>query len=143
MNNQQQIKIEYEGQTYQIEAKVIEGLEDEQILALLSPSFPGMAGAKINRKEDGSLEIIKRVGTKGSELLELLKNCPEDTLTQQIVRLNQLLSSPQLTLGELEQTYQQMSREKLVYILEDRRKTTQSVTQKLYYCQTHRVATLW
>lgn len=141
MNNKPQIKIEYEGQTYQIEAKVIEGLEDEQILGLLSPSFPGMAGAKINRKEDGSLEIIKRVGTKGSELLELLKNCPADTFPQQIVRLNQLLSNHQLTLGELEQVYQHMN--KVISLTENRRKTTRTIIQKLNYCQTNSTVSLW
>ena len=141
MNNKPQIKIEYEGQNYQIEAKVIEGLEDEQILSLLSPSFPGMAGAKINRKEDGSLEIIKRVGTKGSKLVELLKNCPKDTFPQQIVRLNQKLSNHQLTLGELEQVYQHMN--KVISLTENRRKTTRTIIQKLNYCQTNSTVSLW
>lgn len=142
MNNKPQIKIEYEGQTYQIEAKVIEGLEDEQILALLSPSFPGMAGGKINRAEDGSLEIIKRVGTKGNnKLLELLNDCSEDILTQQIAQLNQRLSSPKLTLGELEQIYQHMN--KVIHLTENKRKTTRTVIQKLNYCPTNSITTLW
>ena len=80
--NKNAIKIEYEGQSYAVDADKIEGLDDEQIISLLSVGFPGMAGGKIERHEDGSIKIIKRVGTKGSNfLLKLLEACPEDNLS--------------------------------------------------------------
>ena len=84
-NNKNAIKIEYEGQSYSVDADKIEGLDDEQIISLLSVGFPGMAGGKIERQEDGSIKIIKRVGTKGSNVLvELLEACPEDNLPLKI-----------------------------------------------------------
>ena len=85
--NQEQINIEYEGQSYSVDADKIKGLKDTQILDLLSVGFPGMANGKLERQEDGSIKIIKRVGTKGSSsnsLIELLRACPEDDLALKI-----------------------------------------------------------
>ena len=89
-NLKKQIKVEYEGQSYAVDADKIEGLDDEQIISLLSVGFPGMAGGKIEKHEDGSIKIIKRVGTKGSNaLVKLLKACPEDNLPLKIESFNQ------------------------------------------------------
>ncbi|MGL6344783.1 MAG: hypothetical protein ACRC80_37235, partial [Waterburya sp.] len=87
-------KIEYEGTTYEVDTATITGLSDQQILNLLAPGFPGMAGGKLERSEDGSIKIIKRVGTKGNHsFVELLQSCPADTLPIQIDRLNCQLTS--------------------------------------------------
>lgn len=135
-----QTKIEYEGQFYNIDANIINSLDDQQILDLLAPSFPGMAGGKLERNEDGSIKIIKRVGTKGScELLKLLKTYPEDDLSLKINQLNQKLSKQEITLGEWEQAYGEMGIEKLKQVLELRRQTTLYVVQSLYYCPSNLV----
>ncbi|MEM7593893.1 MAG: hypothetical protein AAF383_20690 [Cyanobacteria bacterium P01_A01_bin.83] len=89
-NDKNAIKVEYEGQTYSVDTAKIEGLDDEQIISLLSVGFPGMAGGKIERQENGSIKIIKRVGTKGSNaLVKLLEACPEDNLLLQVECFNQ------------------------------------------------------
>lgn len=135
-----QTKIEYEGQFYNIDANIINSLDDQQILDLLAPSFPGMAGGKLERNEDGSIKIIKRVGTKGNcELLKLLKTYPEDNLSLKINQLNQKLSKQKITLGEWEQACEEMGIEKLKQVLELRRQTTLYVVQSLYYCHSNLV----
>ena len=101
--NQKQVNIEYEGQTYPIDADKIEGLEDIQILDLLSVGFPGIANGKLERLEDGLIRITKRVGTKGNEqlteVLELFKSCPEDDLTLKIENYIQQLTE-ELTVSQ-------------------------------------------
>ncbi|BAZ47026.1 hypothetical protein NIES4102_40720 (plasmid) [Chondrocystis sp. NIES-4102] len=135
-----QTKIEYEGQFYNIDANIINSLDEQQILDLLAPSFPGMAGGKLERNEDGSIKIIKRVGTKGNcELLKLFKTCPEDNLSLKINQLNQKLSKQKITLGEWEQACGEMGIEKLKQILELRRQTTLYVVRCLYYCPSNLV----
>ena len=59
--NKNAIKIEYEGQSYAVDADKIEGLDDEQIISLLSVGFPGMAGGKIERHEDGSIRELQEI----------------------------------------------------------------------------------
>ena len=121
-NSKNTTKIEYEGQSYSVDADKIEGLDDEQIISLLSVGFPGMAAGKIERQEDGSIKIIKRVGTKGNNaLVKLLENCPEDNLPLKIegergagfTRIsNHLVKSfnqqpiEELTIAEWEQVYE-------------------------------------
>ena len=100
------VTIEYEGQKYPVEKSKIEGLEDRQILDLLSVGFPGMANGKLERLEDGSIKIIKRVGTKGSDrLLKLLRDFPEDNLPIRIESLNNKLTE-ELTVSEWSEIYE-------------------------------------
>ncbi|NJL51714.1 MAG: hypothetical protein HC930_04900 [Hydrococcus sp. SU_1_0] len=136
-NNQiNALKIEYEGQSYTVDAAKIQGLDDEQIISLLSVGFPGMAGGKIERQQDGSLKIIKRVGTKGSNsLLELLKVCPEDSLPLKIENLNQQLIE-ELTIAQWEQIYEGWDLEAIAQILEQRESQIRSLIVRLYYCPT-------
>ena len=135
-NNKNAIKIEYEGQSYSVDAAKLEGLDDEQIISLLSVGFPGMAGGKIERQEDGSIKIIKRVGTKGSNsLLELLKNCPEDNLPLEIQSLNQQ-PIEELTIAQWSQIYEGWDLEAIKQILLQRERQIHSLIVRLYYCPT-------
>ncbi len=134
--NQKQINIEYEGQTYPIDADKIEGLEDRQILDLLSVGFPGIANGKLERQEDGSIKIIKRVGTKGSNsLLELLRACPEDNLSLKIENFNQQ-SIEELTIAQWSQVYEGWDLEAIEQMLEQRESQIRSLIIRLYYCPT-------
>lgn len=136
-NNQiNALKIEYEGQSYTVDAAKIQGLDDEQIISLLSVGFPGMAGGKIERQQDGLLKIIKRVGTKGSNsLLELLKVCPEDNLPLKIENINQQLIE-ELTIAQWSQIYEGWDLEAIAQILEQRESQIRSLIVRLYYCPT-------
>ena len=135
-NLKKQIKIEYEGQSYAVDADKIEGSDDEQIISLLSVGFPGMAGGKIERQEDGSIKIIKRVGTKGSNsLLELLEDCPEDNLPVKIESLNQQ-SIEELTIAQWEQVYEGWDLEAIEQMLEQRESQIRSLIVRLYFCPT-------
>lgn len=130
------IKIEYEGQSYSVDAAKIEGLDDEQIISLLSVGFPGMAGGKIERQEDGLIKIIKRVGTKGSNsLLELLKACHEDSLPLTIESLNQQ-PIEDLTIAQWEQIYEGWDLEAIEQMLSQRESQIRSLIVRLYYCPT-------
>ena len=105
-NSKNAKKIEYEGQTYSVDTDKIEGLDDEQIISLLSVGFPGMAGGKIERQEDGSIKIIKRVGTKGSNVLvKLLEDCQSDNLPLKIESFNQQ-PIEELTIAQWEEVYE-------------------------------------
>ena len=135
-NLKKQIKVEYEGQTYSVDADKIEGLDDEQIISLLSVGFPGMAGGKIERKEDGSIKIIKRVGTKGSNaLVELLKACPEDNLSLKIESFNQQ-PIEELTIAQWEEVYEGWDLEAIEQMLEQRERQIRSLIVRIYYCPT-------
>ena len=135
-NNKNAIKIEYEGQSYAVDAAKIEGLDDEQIISLLSVGFPGMAGGKIERHEDGSIKIIKRVGTKGSNsLVKLLEACPEDNLPVKIESLNQQ-PIEELTIAQWEQVYEGWDLEAIEQMLEQRESQIRSLIIRLYFCPT-------
>ena len=135
-NDKNAIKVEYEGQTYSVDADKIEGLDDEQIISLLSVGFPGMAGGKIERKEDGSIKIIKRVGTKGSNaLVELLKACPEDNLLLKIESFNQQ-PTEELTIAQWEEVYEGWDLEAIEQMLSQRERQIRSLIVRLYYCPT-------
>ena len=134
--NKNAIKIEYEGQSYAVDADKIEGLDDEQIISLLSVGFPGMAGGKIERQEDGSIKIIKRVGTKGSNaLVKLLEACPEDNLPVKIESLNQQ-SIEELTIAQWSQIYEGWDIEMIEQMLEQRESQIRSLIVRLYFCPT-------
>ena len=151
-NRKNAIEIEYEGQTYSVDAAKIEGLDDEQIISLLSVGFPGMAGGKIERKEDDSIKIIKRVGTKGSNaVVELLEACPEDNLPLKIegergagfTRIsNHLVESfnqqpiEELTIAQWEEVYEGWDLEAIEQMLEQRERQIRSLIVRLYYCPT-------
>ncbi len=135
-NQQKQIKIEYEGQSYQVDADKIEGLDDGQILNLLSVGFPGIANGKLERLPDGSIKIVKRVGTKGNNrLLDLLYRCPEDPLPMKIEGFNQQLTE-ELTLAQWEEIYETMDFEKIEQILAQRKRLISSIIVRLYRCPT-------
>ena len=135
-NNKNAIKIEYEGQSYAIDADKIEGLDDEQIISLLSVGFPGMAGGKIERHEDGLVKIIKRVGTKGcNALVKLLEACPEDNLPVKIESLNQQ-SIEELTIAQWSQIYEGWDIETIEQMLEQRESQIRSLIVRLYFCPT-------
>ena len=135
-NDKNAIKVEYEGQTYSVDADKIEGLDDEQIISLLSVGFPGMAGGKIERKEDGSIKIIKRVGTKGSNaLFELLEACPEDNLSLKIESFNQQ-PIEELTIAQWEEVYEGWDLEAIEQMLSQRERQIRSLIVRLYYCPT-------
>ena len=135
-NDKNAIKVEYEGQTYSVDADKIEGLDDEQIISLLSVGFPGMAGGKIERKEDGSIKIIKRVGTKGSNaLVKLLEACPEDNLSLRIENFNQQ-PIEELTIAQWEEVYEGWDLEAIEQMLEQRERQIRSLIVRIYYCPT-------
>ncbi|MDJ0594776.1 MAG: hypothetical protein QNJ72_33170 [Pleurocapsa sp. MO_226.B13] len=135
-NDKNAIKIEYEGQSYAVDAAKLEGLDDEQIISLLSVGFPGMAGGKIERKEDGSIKIIKRVGTKGSNaLVKLLKACPEDNLSLRIENFNQQ-PTEELTIAQWEEVYEGWDLEAIEQMLSHRERQIRSLIVRLYYCPT-------
>ena len=135
-NKKNAIKIEYEGQNYSVDAAKIEGLDDEQILSLLSVGFPGMAGGKIERKEDGSIKIIKRVGTKGSNaLVELIEACPEDNLPLKNESLNQH-PIEELTIAQWEEVYEGWDLEAIEQMLLQRERQIRSLIVRLYFCPT-------
>ena len=135
-NNKNAIKIEYEGQSYSVDAAKLEGLDDEQIISLLSVGFPGMAGGKIERQEDGSIKIIKRVGTKGSKaLVKLLEACPEDDLPLKIESFNQQ-PIEELTIAQWEQAYEGWDLEAIAQMLSQRESQIRSLIVRLYFCPT-------
>ena len=135
-NSKNTTKIEYEGQSYSVDADKIEGLDDEQIISLLSVGFPGMAGGKIERQEDGSIKIIKRVGTKGSNVLvKLLEDCPEDNLPLKIKSFNQQ-PIEELTIAEWEQVYEGWDLEAIEQMLSRRESQIRSLVVRLYCCPT-------
>lgn len=135
-NDKNAIKVEYEGQTYSVDADKIDGLDDEQIISLLSVGFPGMAGGKIERKEDGSIKIIKRVGTKGSNVLvKLLEACPEDNLSLRIESFNQQ-PIEELTIAQWEEVYEGWDLEAIEQMLSQRERQIRSLIVRLYYCPT-------
>ena len=134
--NKNAIKIEYEGQSYAVDAAKIEGLDDEQIISLLSVGFPGMAGGKIERHENGVIKIIKRVGTKGcNDLVKLLEACPEDNLPVKIKSFNQQ-PIEELTIAEWEQVYEEWDLEAIEQMLEQRESQIRSLIVRLYFCPT-------
>ena len=135
-NSKNAIKIEYEGQTYSVDTDKIEGLDEEQIISLLSVGFPGMAGGKIERHEDGLVKIIKRVGTKGcNALVKLLEACPEDNLPVKIESLNQQ-SIEELTIAQWSQIYEGWDIETIEQMLEQRESQIRSLIVRLYFCPT-------
>jgi hypothetical protein len=129
-------QIEYEGTTYEVDTATITGLSDQQILNLLAPGFPGMAGGKLERA--GSIKIIKRVGTKGNHsFVELLQSCPVDTLPIKIDRLNCQLTSRELTVAEWEQIDEQLNFEEIQQILKHRKQLIESTLRRLYFCSSN------
>lgn len=142
------VTIEYEGQKYPIEKSKIEGLEDRQILDLLSVGFPGMANGKLERLEDGSIKIIKRVGTKGSDrtdisrwrtefatrvlLLKLLRDFPEDDLPIKIESLNNKLTE-ELTVSEWSEIYETLDFDLVQSICERRKDCIDAAIRRLYF----------
>jgi hypothetical protein len=130
------VTIEYEGQKYPVEKSKIEGLEDRQILDLLCVGFPGMANGKLERLEDGSIKIIKRVGTKGSsQLLELLRDFPEDDLPIKIESLNTKLTE-ELTVSEWSEIYETLDFDRVQLICEQRKNQISGVIRRLYFGKT-------
>ena len=135
-NSKNTIKIEYEGQSYSVDADKIEGLDDEQIISLLSVGFPGMAGGKIERQEDGSIKIIKRVGTKGSNaLVKLLEDYQSDNLPVKIESFNQQ-PIEDLTLAQWSQVYEGWDQSVIEQMLSQRKRQIRSLIIRLYYCPT-------
>ncbi|MBW4536414.1 MAG: hypothetical protein KME09_20990 [Pleurocapsa minor HA4230-MV1] len=146
------VTIEYEGQKYSVEKSKLEGLEDRQILDLLSVGFPGMANSKLERLEDGSIKIIKRVGTKGSNqtdisrwrtefatrvlLLELLRDFPEDELPIRIESLNTKLTE-ELTVSEWSEIYETLDFDQVQLICEQRKNQISAAIRRLYFCKTN------
>jgi hypothetical protein len=127
------VTIEYEGQKYPVERSKIEGLEDRQILDLLCVGFPGMANGKLERLEDGSIKIIKRVGTKGSNrLLELLRDFPEDELPIRIESLNTKLTE-ELTVSEWSEIYETLDFDRVQSICEQRKNCIDAAIRRLYF----------
>jgi hypothetical protein len=132
------VTIEYEGQKYPVEKSKIEGLEDRQILDLLCVGFPGMANGKLERLEDGSIKIIKRVGTKGSsrsQLLELLRDFPEDDLPIKIESLNTKLTE-ELTVSEWSEIYETLDFDRVQLICEQRKNQISAAIRRLYFGKT-------
>jgi hypothetical protein len=130
------VTIEYEGQKYPVEKSKIEGLEDRQILDLLCVGFPGMANGKLERLEDGSIKIIKRVGTKGSsQLLELLRDFPEDELPIKIESLNTKLTE-ELTVSEWSEIYETLDFDRVQLICERRKDCIDAAIRRLYFGKT-------
>jgi hypothetical protein len=130
------VTIEYEGQKYPVEKSKIEGLEDRQILDLLGVGFPGMANGKLERLEDGSIKIIKRVGTKGSsQLLELLRDLPEDELPIKIESLNTKLTE-ELTVSEWSEIYETLDFDRVQLICERRKDQISAAIRRLYFGKT-------
>jgi hypothetical protein len=132
------VTIEYEGQKYPVEKSKIEGLEDRQILDLLSVGFPGMANGKLERLEDGSIKIIKRVGTKGSsrsQLLELLRYFPEDDLPIKIENLDNKLTE-ELTVSEWSEIYETLDFDRVQLICEQRKNQISAAIRRLYFGKT-------
>ena len=124
------------GQSYTVDAAKIEGLDDEQILSLLSVGFPGMAGGKIERQEDGSIKIIKRVGTKGSNaLVKLLEDYQSDNLPVKIESFNQQ-PIEDLTLAQWSQVYEGWDQSVIEQMLSQRKRQIRSLIIRLYYCPT-------
>ena len=135
-NLKKQIKVEYEGQSYSVDADKIEGLDDEQIISLLSVGFPGMAGGKIERQENGSIKIIKRVGTKGSNaLVKLLEDCQSDNLPLKIESFNQQ-HIEELTIAQWEKIYEGWDLEAIEQMLSRRESQIRSLIVRLYFCPT-------
>lgn len=130
------VTIEYEGQKYPVEKSKLEGLEDRQILDLLSVGFPGMANGKLERLEDGSIKIIKRVGTKGNRLLELLRNFPEDELPIKIESLNTKLTE-ELTVSEWSEIYETLDFDRVQSICEQRKNQISAAIRRLYFGKTN------
>ena len=127
------VTIEYEGQKYPVEKSKIEGLEDRQILDLLCVGFPGMANGKLERLEDGSIKIIKRVGTKGRDrLLELLRDFPEDDLPIKIESLNTKLTE-ELTVSEWQKIYETLDFDRVQSICEQRKNCIDAAIRRLYF----------
>jgi hypothetical protein len=127
------VTIEYEGQKYPVEKSKIEGLEDRQILDLLCVGFPGMANGKLERLEDGSIKIIKRVGTKGSsQLLKLLRDFPEDELPIKIESLNNKLIE-ELTVSEWSEIYETLDFDRVQLICERRKNQISAAIRRLYF----------
>jgi hypothetical protein len=132
------VTIEYEGHKYPVEKSKIEGLEDRQILDLLSVGFPGMANGKLERLEDGSIKIIKRVGTKGSsrsQLLELLRYFPEDDLPIKIENLDNKLTE-ELTVSEWSEIYETLDFDRVQLICEQRKNQISAAIRRLYFGKT-------
>ncbi|MEY2833094.1 MAG: hypothetical protein RLZZ574_2353, partial [Cyanobacteriota bacterium] len=128
----------YEGQKYPVEKSKIEGLEDRQILDLLCVGFPGMANGKLERLEDGSIKIIKRVGTKGSsrsQLLELLRYFPEDDLPIKIENLDNKLTE-ELTVSEWSEIYETLDFDLVQLICEQRKNQISAAIRRLYFGKT-------
>jgi hypothetical protein len=130
------VTIEYEGQKYPVEKSKIEGLEDRQILDLLGVGFPGMANGKLERLEDGSIKIIKQVGTKGSsQLLKLLRDLPEDELPIKIESLNTKLTE-ELTVSEWSEIYETLDFDRVQLICERRKDQISAAIRRLYFGKT-------
>ncbi|MEL6439164.1 MAG: hypothetical protein AAFQ80_07940 [Cyanobacteria bacterium J06621_8] len=128
----QQVKIEYEGANYEIEASTIDGLDDEQIIDLLSPGFPGMAGAKVVWENNFHLKIIKRAGTKGcQDLIEIIKACPKDELAQKLQLFSRMDESG-ITLAQWERTYQNWDFASLQQLVAKRTQKIESLIKRIY-----------
>lgn len=131
------VTIEYEGQKYPVERSKIEGLEDQQILDLLCVGFPGMANGKLERLEDGSIKIIKRVGIKGRDrLLELLRDFPEDELPIKIESQNTKLTE-ELTVSEWSEIYETLDFDRVQLICEQRKNQISAAIRRLYFGKTN------
>ncbi|MGL6338668.1 MAG: hypothetical protein ACRC80_05945 [Waterburya sp.] len=131
------VTIEYEGQKYPVERSKIEGLEDQQILDLLCVGFPGMANGKLERLEDGSIKIIKRVGIKGRDrLLELLRDFPEDELPIKIESQNTKLTE-ELTVSEWSEIYETLDFDRVQLICEQRKNQISAAIGRLYFGKTN------
>lgn len=135
--NNPQINIEYEGQSYSIDRAKIEGLNDEQIISMLSVGFPGMAGAKLERKDD-SIRIIKRVGTKGNykTFFAKIEACRVDSLRQEINDLNHQLNQS-LSLAQWEEIETKELEVSVEQIYRDHQQIIASSLTRLSSCKTH------
>jgi hypothetical protein len=92
-----------------------------------------MANGKLERLEDGSIKIIKRVGTKGSsQLLELLRDFPEDDLPIKIESLNTNLTE-ELTVSEWSEIYETLDFDHVQSICKQRKDCIDAAIRRLYF----------
>src|SRR5437763_8236309 len=82
-------------------------MSDDEVRKMIAPFWPSAANAEIKREtKDGVLEItlVKRPGTKGSGLLEVLSSCDADGVNPAVAmyyRLMHVSGTDQLDLARI------------------------------------------
>jgi hypothetical protein len=72
----EQVQVIYDGQTYSFSPDVAGN--DELLRQVLSTLSPALADAQIERKPDGTIHVIARKGTKGSDVMSILDAAPTE-----------------------------------------------------------------